>query len=331
MKLHRRQFLKSAALGLGTAALAMPAVSRFAWAEAYPARPVRIVVGFGPGGAADILARLIGQWLSQQLGQPFIIENRPGASANIATEAVVRAPADGYTLLLTHHGNAINQSLYDRLNFDFVRDIAPVGAIAVFAGVMEVNPSFPARTVPEFIAYAKANPGKFTMATAGTGTIPQMWGELFKMAAGVDLISVPYRGGSGPALSDLIGGQVDVTFDPIPGSIEFIRSGKLRALGVTSAKRVEQLPEVPTIGEFVRDYDAIGWNGIGAPKKTPPEVIEKLNRAIAAALADPKLKERIAELGATALVTSPAQFAALIAKDVEKWANVIRIANIKAD
>jgi tripartite-type tricarboxylate transporter receptor subunit TctC len=326
MSLVRREFLH-----LGSAAAFATILPSLASAQTYPTRPVRIIVGFGPGGAADLLARLIGQRLSEELGQPFIIENRPGASANIATEAVVRAPSDGYTLLLTHHGNAINSSLYERLNFDFVRDIAPVGTIAAFAGVMEVKPSFPAKTVSEFIAYAKANPGKITMATSGTGTIAQMWGELFKMATGVDLISVPYRGGSGPALSDLLGGQVDVTFDPIPSSIEFIRAGKLRALGVTSAMRVEQLPEVPTIGEFVGHYDAIGWNGIGAPKNTPPEIIEKLNKAIATALADPELKGRIVELGATVVVTSPAEFATLVVKDVEKWGNVIRTANIKAD
>jgi tripartite-type tricarboxylate transporter receptor subunit TctC len=326
MKFPRRQFLHLAA-----GVVALPAVSRLASAQTYSMRPVRIIIGYGPGGAADIFARLIGQRLSEQLGQPFIIENRPGASASIATEAVVRAPADGYTLLLTNHADAINASLYDRLNFDFVRDIAPVGVIAVFAGVMEVNASFPARTVPEFIAYAKAHPGKITMATAGSGSIGQMWGELFKMAAGVDLISVPYRGGSGPLLTDLIGGQVDVTFDPIPSSIEFIKAGKLRALGVTSALRVEQLPEVPTIGEFVGDYDAIGWNGIGVPKNTPPEIIEKLNKEIVAALADAKLRARIVELSATVVVTSPAEFATLIDKDVKKWRNVIRTANIKPD
>jgi tripartite-type tricarboxylate transporter receptor subunit TctC len=326
MKFPRRQFLHLAA-----GVVALPAVSRLASAQTYSMRPVRIIIGYGPGGAADIFARLIGQRLSEQLGQPFIIENRPGASASIATEAVVRAPADGYTLLLTSHADAINASLYDRLNFDFVRDIAPVGVIAVFAGVMEVNASFPARTVPEFIAYAKAHPGKITMATAGSGSIGQMWGELLKMAAGVDLISVPYRGGSGPLLTDLIGGQVDVTFDRIPSSIEFIKAGKLRALGVTSALRVEQLPEVPTIGEFVGDYDAIGWNGIGVPKNTPPEIIEKLNKEIVAALADAKLRARIVELSATVVVTSPAEFATLIDKDVKKWRNVIRTANIKPD
>jgi tripartite-type tricarboxylate transporter receptor subunit TctC len=326
MPLARREFLH-----LGSAAAIATVIPSLASAQIYPARPVHIIVGFGPGGAADILARLIGQRLSEQLGRPFIVENRPGASANIATEVVVRAPGDGYTLLLTHHGNAINASLYDRLNFDFVRDITPVGAIAIFAGVMEVNPSFPAKTVPEFITYAKAHPGKITMATSGTGSIAQMWGELFKMAAGVDLISVPYRGGSGPALTDLIGGQVDVTFDPIPSSIEFIKAGKLRALGVTSAMRAEQLPDVPTIGEFVRNYDAIGWIGIGAPKNTPPEIIEKLNKEIGTALADPELKARIAELGATVVVTSPAEFATLVAKDVEKWGNVIRTVNIKVD
>jgi tripartite-type tricarboxylate transporter receptor subunit TctC len=324
--LHRRQFLHLAA-----GAAALPAFSRLASAQTYPARPVRIIVGFAPGGAADINARLIAQWLSEQLGRPFIIDNRPGAAGNIATEAVARSPADGYTLLLAHHGNAINASLYDKLSFDFVRDIAPVGTIAILPGVMEVNPSFPAKTVPEFIAYAKANPAKITMATAGAGSIPQMWGELFKMAAGIDLLAVPYRGGTGPVLSDLIGGQVDVTFDPIPGSIEFIRAGKVRALGVTTAKRVEQLPDVPTIGEFVRDYDAIGWNGIAAPKNTPPEIIDKLNKEIATALADPKLKSRITELGGTVVVTSPAEFAALIAKDIERWGKVIRAANIKPE
>jgi tripartite-type tricarboxylate transporter receptor subunit TctC len=326
MKLHRRQFLRIAA-----SAVALPALSGIASAQTYPKQPVRIIVGFGPGGAADIVARLLGHQLSEQLGQPFIIENRPGAAANIATEAVLRAPPDGHTLLLAQSGNAINASLYDRLNFDFVRDIAPVATISLVGGVMEVNPSFSAKTVPEFVAYAKANPGKITMATAGNGSVPHIWGELFKMMAGVDLVPVPYRGGSGPALSDLIGGQVDVTFDPVLSSIEFVKAGKLRALGVTTAKRLEQLPEVSTVGEFVPGYEAVAWNGIGAPKNTPPEIIEKLNKEIARALADPRLKARIAELGASVFVTSPAEFANIIIKDVEKWGNVIRAANIKAD
>lgn len=326
MKLHRRRFLRVAAC-----AAVLPALSRTVSAQTYPIQPVRIIVGFGPGGASDIVARLIGQRLSEQLGQPFIIENRPGASANIATEAVVRAPADGYTLLLAQSGNAINASLYDRLNFDFVGDIAPVGTIAFNGGVMEVNPIFPAKTVPEFIAHAKANPGKITMATAGIGTVPHIWGEWFKMLAGVNLITVPYRGGSGPALSDLIGGQIDVTFDPILSSIEFVKAGKLRALAVTTAKRLEQLPEIPTVSEFVPGYEADAWTGIAAPKNTPPEIIDKLNRAIGAALADPKVKARIAELGAAVVATSPADFAKLIVKDIEKWGKVIRAANIKAD
>lgn len=326
MGLHRREFL-----GIAASAAVVPAVPFIARAQPWPTQPVRIIVGFGPGGASDIVARLLGQRLSEQLGQPFIIENRPGASANIATEAVVRAPADGYTLLLAQSGNTINASLYDRVNFDFVRDIAPVGTIAFNGGIMEVNPIFPAKTVSEFIAHAKANPGKITMATAGAGTVPHIWGEWFKMLAGVDLITVPYRGGSGPALSDLIGGQIDVTFDPILSSIEFVKAGKLRALAVTTARRLEQLPKVPTVGEFVPGYEGDAWTGIGAPKNTPPEIIDKLSTAIRTALADPKVNTRIAELGATAVATSPAEFAQIITRDIEKWGKVIRAANIKAD
>jgi tripartite-type tricarboxylate transporter receptor subunit TctC len=326
MKMSRRCFLHRAA-----SIAIVPIFSRFAWAQTYPAQPVRIVVGFGPGGAADIIARLIGQSLSERLGRPFIIENRPGAASNIATEAVVRAPADGYTLLLVNSTNVMNTALYDKLSFDFARDIAPVASIAVNPGVMEVNPSFPAKTVPEFIAYARVNPAKIAMATSGSGSPPHIWGELFKMMAGVDLIPVPYRGGSGPALTDLIGGQVHVTFDPLLSSIEFIKAGKLRALAVTTATRSEMLPEIPSLGEFVPGYEANAWLGIGAPKNTPLEIIGMLNKEVNAALADPKMKARLADLGGTPLVNSPSNFAQLIAKDTEKWGKVIRAANIKAD
>jgi tripartite-type tricarboxylate transporter receptor subunit TctC len=292
---------------------------------------VRIIVGFGPGGASDIFARLLGQSLSERLGGSFIVENRPGAAGNIAAEAVVNAPGDGYTLLLSQTGNAINATLYERLNFDFIRDIMPVAGIAVDPGVMEVSPSFPATTLPEFIAYARANPGKVTMATSGSGSVGHLWGELFKMMAGVDLIAVPYRGGSGPLLTDLIGGQVQVAFDPLPSSMEFVKAGKLRALGVTTAERSEMLPSVPTIDEFVPGYDAPAWLGIGAPKNTPAEIIIRLNKEINAALADAKMKARIAELGAAVLIKSPTDFAQFVVKDTEKWAKVIRTANIKAD
>jgi tripartite-type tricarboxylate transporter receptor subunit TctC len=326
MRTSRRRFLNLAA-----GVVAFPAVSRLASAQTYPTQPVRIVVGFGPGGASDILARLIGQRLSERLNQPFVIENRPGAGSNIGTEAVVRATPDGHTLLLMSSTNVMNIALYERLSFDFIRDVAPVASIAFNPGVMEVNPAFPAKTVPEFITYAKAHPGKLTMATSGSGSPPHIWGELFKIMAGVDLIPVPYRGGSGPALADLIGGQVDVTFDPLLSSIEFVKAGKLRALAITTATRSEMLPQVPTVGEFVPGYEAGAWLGIGAPKNTPPEIIEKLNNEINAILGDPKMKARLAELGGTALVNSPADFARLIAKDAEKWGKVIRAANIKLD
>jgi tripartite-type tricarboxylate transporter receptor subunit TctC len=325
MKLPRRQFLHLAA-----GAVALPAVSRIARAQTYPTRPVRIIVGFAAGGAADITARIIGQWLSERLGQQFVIENRPGAATNIATEAVVHAPADGYTLLLVSSSHAFNATLYDKLNYNFVRDIAPVASITQVPSVMEVNFPFPAKTVPEFVAYAKANPGKINMASAGPGASTHIFGELFKMTAGVDLVPVHYRG-SGPALTDLIGGQVQVMFDPLPGSIEHIRAGRLRPLAVTTATRIEVLPDVPTVGEFVPGYEAILWQGIGAPKNTPAEIIDKLNKEINAALANPKMKARFADLGSAVFASSPADFGMLIAKETEKWGKVIRAAHIKAD
>jgi tripartite-type tricarboxylate transporter receptor subunit TctC len=325
MKLPRRQFLHLAA---GAAALS--AASRIASAQAYPTRSVRIVVGYAAGGTSDIVGRLVGQWLSERLGQQFIVENRPGASANLATEAVARATADGYTLLVVTSVNAVNATLYNKLNFNFIHDIAPVASVFETPLVVEVNPSVPVRTIPEFIAYAKANPGKLNLATPGIGTPPHVAGELFKMTAGVDMVHVPYRG-TGPMLTDLIGGQVQVAFDPLPASIEHIRAGKLRALAVTTASRSEVLPDVPTVGEFVPGYEASGWYGIGAPKGTPVEIIDMLNKEINAALGDPKMKARLADLGATPLVRSPADFGKLIADDTEKWAKVIKFAGIKAE
>ena len=325
MKFPRRKFLHLAA-----GATVLPAVSRMARAQTYPAQPVRIIVGFGPGGVSDILARLIGQWLSERFGRPFVVENRPGAGTNVATEAVARAPADGYTLLWLTSSNAINATLYDKLNFDFIRDIAPVASIVLVPSVMEVSSEFPAKTVPEFIAYAKANPGKINMGAAGPGSSTHIFGELFKMMAGVDLVPVQYRS-SGPALTDLMAGQVQVMFDPLGSSIEYIRAGRLRALAVTTATRAEALPDVPTVGEFVPGYEASLWQGIGAPKSTPPEIVDRLNREINAALADPKIKARLADLGSTPLVQSPGEFAKLITSDTEKWGKVIRAANIKAD
>jgi tripartite-type tricarboxylate transporter receptor subunit TctC len=299
-----------------------------AWAQAYPTRPVRIIVPFAPAGSTDIVARLFGQWLSERLGHQFIIENRPGASGNIGTEAVVRAPADGYTLLLGAGVNAVNATLYDKLNFEFIRDIAPVAGIIRFAFVMVVNPSFPAKTVPEFITYANANPGKISFASSGAGTGLHMSGELFKMMTGVNMVHVPYRG-SGPALTDLLGGQVQVMFADLPSSIEYVRSGKLRALAVTTAMRSEVLPDIPTVAEFLPGYEASGWNGVGAPKNTPVEIVERLNKEINAALADPKMKVRLAELGSTPFMLSSTDFGKLIADETEKWAKVIRAANIK--
>jgi tripartite-type tricarboxylate transporter receptor subunit TctC len=326
MKLpHRRQFLHLAA-----GAAALPAVSHIARAQAYPSRPVRMIVPIAPGGAQDILARLMGQWLSERLGQPFVIDNRPGGGSNIGTEAVVRAPADGHTLLLIPPDSAINATLYDKLNFNFIRDIAPVAGVFRGAYVMVVNPSVPAKTVPEFIAYAKANPGKINMASVGIGSGPHIAGELFKMMAGVNVVHVPYRGG-GPALTDLLGGQVQVMFPGTVASIEYIRAGRLRALAVTTATRSEALPGIPTMGEFVPGYEASQWFGIGAPKNTPAEIVDKLNREINAGLADPKIKARLADLGGEVLALSPADFAKLIAEETEKWGKVIRAANIKPE
>jgi tripartite-type tricarboxylate transporter receptor subunit TctC len=325
MKLPRRQFLH-----LATGAAALSGISRIARAQAYPSRPVRIIVGFTAGGNFDLTARLISQWLSQRLGQQFIVENRPGASTNIATEAVVRAPADGYTLLLGGAVNAINATFYERLNFDLIRDIAPVASLIRFPNVIDLNPSFPAKTIPEFIAYAKANPGKVNMASSGKGTSQHLSGELFKMMTGVNLIHVPYRGAP-QALSDLVGGQVQVSFDPLPPAIELIRSGKVRALAVTTATRSEALPDVPTVGEFVPGYEASGWNGIVAPRNTPVEVIQKLNNEINAALADPGTKAKLADLGGIVVAGSAADFGKLIADETEKWGKVIKFAGIKAD
>jgi tripartite-type tricarboxylate transporter receptor subunit TctC len=325
MKLPRRSFLHLAA-----GAAVLPAVSRIARAQTYPSRPVRLVVGYAPGGVVDILARLTGHWLSEQLGQPFIIENRPGAGANIATEAVVHAPADGYTLLLFGPSSAINATLYDKLNFNFIRDIAPVASIVRAPNVMEVNPSFPAKTVPEFIAYAKANPGKINMASGGNGTPAHVSGELFKMMTGINMVHVRYRG-QAPALTDLLGGQVQVDFDSIPSSIEYIRAGKLRALAVTTAMRSEALPDVPTVGEFVPGYEASAWYGVGVPKGTPDDIIDKLNKEINAILADPNTKARLAELGSAPMPMTPIEFGKLIAVETEKWGKVLRAANIKAE
>ena len=310
----------------GSAALAgMTGIAR---AQAYPARPVRILVGFVAGGNFDIVARLLGQWLSERLNQPVIIENRPGASSNLATEAVVRAPADGYTLLMGGAVNAVNATLYDNLSFNFISDLAPVAGVSRFPNVMAVNASFPARTVPEFIAYAKANPGKVNQGSSGNGTTQHLAGALFKAMTGADFLHVPYKGAP-QAITDLLNGQVQVVFEPLPASIQHIKSGKLRALAVTAAARSEALPEVPTIAEFVPGYEASGWNGVCAPRSTPVEIIGTLNSAINAGLAEPKLKARLADLGAMTLPGSPADFGKLIAEETGKWAKVIRAGNIK--
>ena len=324
MKLPRRNFLHLAA-----GAAALTAVSRTAWAQAYPTRPVRIVVGNPAGGAPDIIARLIAQGLSERLGQQFFVENRPGAGTNIATEAVVRAPPDGHTLLMVGTTQAINATVYKRLNFNFTHDIAPVASIVRIPIVMLVNPSLPAKTVPEFIAYAKANPGKVSMASTGVGSTPHMTGEMFKMMADIDLVHVPYRGGTA-VVADLIGGQVQVLFVGTE-TIEHIRSGKLRAIAVTTTTRLDLLPDIPTVGEFLPGFEASVWFGIGAPRNTPPDIIEKLNKEINAALEDPKLKARLAELGGTVLAGSPDDFGKLIVDDTEKWAKVIKSAGIKAE
>jgi tripartite-type tricarboxylate transporter receptor subunit TctC len=325
MNLPRRQLLLLAA-----GAAALPAASRIAGAQSYPARPVRIIVGFPPGGPNDIVARIIGQWLSERLGQPFVIESRPGGGSNVGTEAVVRAPADGHTLLLASASNAINATLYERLNFNFIRDIAPVAAIIRVPNVMVVHPSVPARGVVEFIAFAKANPGKAIMASPGNGTSGHISGELFKMMTSVNLLHVPYRG-STPALTDLIGGQVQVLFNPLPSTIEYIRAGTLRALAVTATTRSEVLPDTPTVSEFVPGYEASTWFGVGAPKGTPTGIVDKLNNEINAGLADPRMKARLAELGGMILTGSPTDFGTLIADETEKLGKVIRSANIKAE
>jgi tripartite-type tricarboxylate transporter receptor subunit TctC len=323
MKLPRRQFLHLAA-----GAAALPATSDIAPAQTYPSRPVRWIVGFAPGGGNDIIARLMGQWLSERLGQPFVIENRPGGGSNIATEVVVNAPPDGYTVLLAGIPNAFNASLFGKLNFNFIRDIAPVAGIIRVPLVMVVNPSVPANTVPEFIAYAKANPGKINMASAGTGGGTHLAGELFKTMAGVNLVHVPYRS-NGPALVALLGGQAEVLFPTLSSSIEYIRTGKLRGLAVTTAMRSEAMPELRTVGEYVPGYEISAWYGMGAPKVTPTEVIDKLNREINEILADPKAQARLADLGGTVLAGSPADFGKLIAEETDKWAEVIKSAGIK--
>jgi tripartite-type tricarboxylate transporter receptor subunit TctC len=325
MKLRRRKFLRLAA-----GAAMLPALSRLSRAETYPSRPVHILVGFAAGGAADIVARLTAQWLSERLGQQFIVDNRPGAATNIATEAAVQATPDGYTLLLVTASNAINATLYEHLTFNFLRDMAPISGVVRVPNVMEVNPGVPARTVPEFIAYAKANPGKINMASGGVGSTPHVAGELFKMMAGVDLVHVPYRGDA-PALVDLIGGQMQVIFDLIPASIGFIKAGKIRPLAVTSATRAAALPDLPTIDDFLPGYEATSFEGLAAPKNTPAEIIDKLNTTVNAAFADPAFKARLADIGAEGLPGSPEDFTRLIAGETEKWAKVIRFAGIKAE
>ena len=325
MKPSRRRFLHMA-----VGAAAAPAVSIIARAQSYPARPVRIIVGFPPAGGGDISARLIGQWLSERFGQPFIIENRPGAATNIATEAVVRAPADGYTLLLAFTSNAVNATLYDQLNFNFIGDIAPVAGIMRTPLVIQVNPAFPARTISEFITFAKANPGKVNMASGGNGALGHVSGELFKAMTGIDMVHVPYRGDAA-ALTDLLGGRVQVHFAGLASSIEVIRAGNLRALAVTTTTRSKALPDTPAVAELVPGYELSAWFGVGAPRATPPEIIDKLNEEINAALADPKIKSRLAELGGTVLAGPPVDFRKLIAEETEKWAKVVKLSGAKPD
>jgi len=325
MKLPRRQFLQLAA-----GAAALPAVSRGAWAEAYPTRPVRLFVGYPAGGTTDILARFSGQWLSERFGQPFVIDNRPGASTNLATEAVVRAPADGYTLLLVGPANAINGTLYENLNFNFLHDIAPVASISREAIFMVVNPTFPAKTISEFIAYAKANPGKINMASSGNGSSTHMAGELFNLMTGVNMVHVPYRGG-GPAMTDLLGNQVQVFFPSAPVAIEYIRAGSVRALAITTEMRSEALPDVPTVAEFVPGYEASAVYGLGAPRNTSGEIVNKLNNEINKGLADPTMKRRFAELSSNAFSGSPTDFGKVLAAETEKWGKVIRSASIKPE
>jgi tripartite-type tricarboxylate transporter receptor subunit TctC len=323
--MRRRQFLH-----LATGGVALAALSRGAGAQSYPVRQVRLISGFPAGGPNDIIARLLAQWLSERLGQPFVVENRTGAGNNIATEAVVRAAPDGYTLLMVSTPNAINATLYEKLSFNFIRDIAPVAAIIEVPNLMVVNPAVPARTVPEFIAYAKANPGKLTMASPGNGTSGHISGELFRMMTGIDMVHVPYRGGA-PAVTDLIGGQVQVLFSPMPSLIAYVRAGTLRALAVTAATRAPVLADIPTVSEFVPGYEASTWFGVGAPKGTPAGIIERLNSAINAGLADPKTRERLADEGGTMLPGSPAEFARLIAAETEKWAKVVKFSGAKPE
>lgn len=325
MRFPRRQFLRLAA-----GAAVVPAVSNIARAQTYPARPIRLIVGYTPGGSADLTARLMGQWLSERLGQSFVIENRPGGGTNIATEAAVRAAPDGYTLLLVAPANAINATLYDKLNFNFLRDIEPVAGIIRFPNVVVVNPSLPIKSIPELIAYAKANPGKLNMASSGNGSTIHMSGELFKMLTGINMVHVPYRGGA-PALTDLIAGQVHVMFDNIPTCAEHVKSGKLRGLAVTSTTRSEVLPDLPTVADFLPGYEASAWYGIGAPKNTPAEVIDRLNKEINAILADPAAKARFAEMGAFLLPGSAADFGKLLADETEKWGKVVKFSGAKVD
>jgi tripartite-type tricarboxylate transporter receptor subunit TctC len=325
MKFARRQFLQLAA-----GAAALPAVSNVASAESYPTRPIRLIIGYTPGGSADLTARLMGQWLSERLGQPFVIENRPGGGTNIATEAVVRAAPDGYTLLLVAPANAINATLYDKLNFNFLRDIDPVAGIIRFPNVVAVNPSVPVKTIPELIAYAKANPGKLNMASSGNGSTIHMSGELFKMLTGIDMVHVPYRGGA-PALTDLISGQVQVMFDNIPTCAEHVKSGKLRGLAITSTTRSDVLPDLPPVADFLPGYEASAWYGFGAPKGTPPEIIARLNKETNAVLADATAKKRFAEIGAFLLPGSAADFGKLLTDETEKWGKVVKFSGAKVD
>jgi tripartite-type tricarboxylate transporter receptor subunit TctC len=325
MRIPRRRFLH-----LTTGAVALPAVSRIAWAQTYPTRPVRIVVGFAPGGGTDIMARLIGQWLSERVGQQFLIENRPGAGTTITTESVVRAPADGYTLLMVGAPAAINATLYGKLNYNFIRDIALIASISREPQAMVVNPSFRANTVPEFIAYAKAHPGEITMASGGNGSEGHVAGELFKMMTGINMVHVPYRG-AGPAITDLIGGQVHVLFNPTAPLIQYIKAGNLTALAVTTTARSEALPNIPTVADFVPGFESDAFYGLGAPKNTPVEIIDRLNREINAVLADPNTKARIAELGGTVFPTSPGDLGRFMAAETEKYAKVVKFAGIKAE
>jgi tripartite-type tricarboxylate transporter receptor subunit TctC len=325
MKFPRRKFLRLAA-----SAVALSAIPRSARAQAYPSRPVRLVVGFGAGTAADIVARMMGQWLTERLGQPFIVENRPGAGSNMGAQSVVRASADGYTLLVVATANAINATLYPKLDFNLVEDIAPVGGLFRVPNVLVINPSIPAKTVPEFIAYAKANPDKVNMASTGNGTVPHVSGELFKMMADVNMVHVQYRGAPA-ALTDLLGGQVQAYFASTTVSIEHIRAGRLRALAVTTAKRSEALPDLPTVGDFLPGYESTLWFGIGAPKGTPADIVEKLNREINAGLADPKIKALIADMGGVAVAGSPSDFGKLVADETEKWAKVVKFSGARPD